>query len=134
MDILDSFFTRKTREEMECKLFRITVNSDHVIISFFANPFLSPVSIFYGIRNETSAALRKEYAEIANSRAIWGRALLISTSDIDKEMLKQFLLENKRKLNTKGKLMDSSDVEESREETADPQFGKKGGITYEEEM
>ena len=84
-------------KEMGCELLSMTVEEDHVVLSINATASLSPISIFFTLRHNTSGVLRQEYEFLKRSSALWGRGLLLSTKPIAEDVYLRFLDDQKRK-------------------------------------
>ena len=84
-------------KEMECDILSMTVKEDHIILGIKANALLSPMSIIFTLRHNTSSVLRHEFEFLNKTTALWNRGLLLSTKEITEDVYHQFLEEQKRK-------------------------------------
>ena len=84
-------------KQLECRVIRLRIMSDHVHLFIESNPKLSPNRVIGEIKGYTSRVLRREFPELLKMPTLWTRSYFVSTAgNAGSKIIKQYIDAQKR--------------------------------------
>jgi putative transposase len=84
-------------KQLECRVIRLRIMSDHVHLFIESNPKLSPNRVIGEIKGYTSRVLRREFPELLKMPTLWTRSYFVSTAgNVSSKVIEQYIEAQKR--------------------------------------